>query len=111
VELYPELFARRGINIPGILMAAVHGASTDNAEMYQKIMNEVINAKLKVEIIEVDEPQLQRVTIYATGKNGVVEALNRGGGRLVIKQASPSVAEAKSAAARLNIDVVDNDVA
>ncbi|CQR72369.1 hypothetical protein SOV_13320 [Sporomusa ovata DSM 2662] len=107
VELYPELFARRGINIPGMLMAAVHGAGTDNAGLYRQIMSEVIDSKLQVEIVEVDEPQLQRVTIYATRKNAMIEALNRGGGRLVIKNALPSVAEAKAAARKLHIEVVE----
>ena len=107
VELYPELFARRGINVPGILMAAVYGAATDNSEMYRSIMGKVRNSNLTVEIIEVNEPQLQRITIYATGKNSMLEALNRGGGRLAVKNASPSLAAAKAAARRLNIDIVD----
>ncbi|WP_434130884.1 hypothetical protein KIAC18_002391 [Sporomusa sphaeroides] len=107
IELYPELFARRGINIPGILMAAVHGAATDNAGLYREIMNQVINSGLQVEIVETDEPQVQRVTIYATGKNSMITALNRGGGRLVIKEAVPSVAAAQAAARKLNIDIVD----
>jgi L-serine dehydratase len=107
VELYPELFARRGINVPGILMAAVRGAGTDNYKCYRSIMDEVSKSKLKVEIIEVDEPQLQRITITATGKSAMVEALNRGGGRLVIKNASPSVDIAKQVAKKLDIEVVD----
>lgn len=107
IELYPELFARRGINVPGILMAAVHGAGTDNSELYNKIMEEVIAARLKVEILEVDDPQLQRITIEATGKGAMVEALNRGGGRLAIRSAAPSAAQAREAAQKLNIDVVD----
>lgn len=107
VELYPELFARRGINMPGVLMAAIYGASTDNAELYRKIMDEVSNSKLHVEIVEVEEAQVQRVTIYATGKNAMLEALSRGGGRLAIKNAMPSVAEAKAAALKLNIEVVE----
>jgi L-serine dehydratase len=107
VELYPELFARRGINVPGILMAAVRGAGTDNYKCYRSIMGEVNKSKLKVEIIEVDEPQLQRITITATGKSAMVEALNRGGGRLVIKNALPSVDIAKQVARKLDIEVVD----
>jgi len=107
VELYPELFARRGINIPGILMAAIRGAGTDNSQMYRTIMAEVAKSNLKLEIIEVDEPQLQRITITATGKSAVVEALNRGGGRLVIKNASPSIDAAKRVAKKLGIEVVD----
>ncbi|MBP1765262.1 MAG: hypothetical protein H6Q65_2320 [Firmicutes bacterium] len=107
IELYPELFARRGINVPGILMGAVYGAATDDAKMYREVMGKVLEAKLQVEIIEVDEPQLQRVTVYATEQNAVVEALNRGGGRLVIRNASPSLEEAKQNARALHIDVID----
>lgn len=107
IELYPELFARRGINVPGILMGAIYGAATDNAQMYREVMGKVLEAKLNVEIVEVDEPQLQRITIYAKEQNAVVEALNRGGGRLVIRTASPSVEEARENARALHIDVID----
>lgn len=107
IELYPELFARRGINIPGILMAAVHGAATDNAGLYRDIMDQVLNSGLKIEIVESCAPQVQRVTIYATGKTAMIAALHRGGGCLVIKEAMPSVAAAQAAARQLNIDVGD----
>ncbi len=107
IELYPELFARRGINVPGILMGAVYGAATDDAQMYREVMGKVLDAKLNVEILEVNEPQLQRITIYATEQNAMVEALNRGGGRLVIRKASPSIEEARQNARSLQIDVID----
>jgi L-serine dehydratase len=107
IELYPELFARRGINVPGILMAAVYGAGTDDAVMYREIMERVRKAGIKVEIVEANEPQLQRVTVYASQRDAVVDTLNRGGARLVLRAASPSVEEARRAARELNIDVVD----
>lgn len=107
IELYPELFARRGINIPGILMAAVYGAGTDNAAMYRAVMEKVKDAKLAVEIVEADEYQMQKITIYASGKNAFVEALNRGGGRLAIRNVSCPLQEAKSIARKLNIDIVE----
>lgn len=107
IELYPELFARRGINVPGILMAAIYGAGTDNANLYRCIMDKVKERKLKIEISEVKEYQLQRITVFASEKDAFVEALNRGGGRLVLRSASCSIDEAKSIARKLNIDVVD----
>jgi len=107
IELYPELFARRGINVPGILMGAVLGASTDNGKAYREVIQKVLDKKITVDIVEVDEPQLQRVTIYATEQNAMVEALNRGGARLVLKNASPSKEEARLAAQRLGIVLVD----
>lgn len=106
IELYPELFARRGINVPGILMAAIYGASTDNANLYRTVMDKVNEHKIKVEICEVEEYQLQRITVFATEQDSFVEALNRGGGRLVLRKASCSNDEAKSVARKLNIDVV-----
>lgn len=106
IELYPELYARRGINVPGVLMAAVYGAGTDNAQLYREIMDRVRQAGISVEIIEVDEPQLQRITVYATGRDAMVESFNRGGARLAIRSASPSLEEALAAARKLNIDVV-----
>lgn len=108
IELYPELFVKRGLTIPGILMAAVYGAGPDNSGLSGKIMDQMLAAGLKIEIMEGREPQIQRITIYATGKNSMITALNRDDGRLVIKKAVPSVAEAKAAARRLNIGIVDS---
>jgi len=107
IELYPELFARRGITIPGMLMAAVFGSSTDDAEMYREIMNRVRQDKIKIEILEVEGPQLQQVTVYAKERNSKVVSYNRGGARLVLKDAEPSLAEGLEEARKLNINVVD----
>ncbi|TGE38061.1 serine dehydratase [Desulfosporosinus fructosivorans] len=107
IELYAELFARRGINIPGILMAAVLGASTDNGKAYREIMQRVREEKIKIEIVKVDAPQMQRITVFATEQSSMVEALNRGGARLVLKNARPSLEEACMVAKRLGIVLVD----
>lgn len=107
IELYPELFARRGITVPGMLMAAVFGSRTDDAEMYREIMGRVRQDKLKIEVYEVDGPQLQQVTVYAKERNGKVVSYNRGGARIVLKDAEPSLEEALAEARKLNIYVVD----
>lgn len=107
IELYPELYARRGINVPGILMGAVLGAGTDDGKAYREIMKKVREKKISVEILQVDEPQLQRVTVFAKGRDSMVEALNRGGARLVLKEALPSVEEAAKCAKALGIVLVD----
>jgi L-serine dehydratase len=108
IMLYPELFARRTINIPGVLMGAVYGASTADHEMYEKSVDMVKADGIKVNIIEGHEPSIQRVTITTDKGNTVfVDSLNRGGGRLVLRDAT-DLAKAKAAAERLGIVLVDN---
>ncbi len=107
IELCSELFARRATNIPGILMAAVNGCSTSDAEAYKTIMDEVRDRGIQVEIIEVNEPHVQRVSIEASEQNSFVDTLNRAGARLVLLDASPSREEALSLARKLNIVVID----
>jgi len=107
IELYPELFVRRGINVPGILMGAVYGAHTGDSSMYHEVMGKVLTKEIEVEILQVDEPQVQRITVAASERDGMVDSLNRGGGRVVIRDASPNKDEALSAAQKLGIVVVD----
>ena len=107
IELYSELFARRAINVPGILMAAVDGAGTSDADAYREILAEVRRRGIEVEILEVDEPSVQRVTIEAEKQNSMVDSLNRGGARLVLRDASPSVERAREIAEELNIVLID----
>lgn len=107
IELYGELFARRGINVPGIIMAAVLGAGTDDGKAYREIMGIVKEKNIKVEIVKVDEPQMQRITVFASEGDAMVEALNRGGARVVLKNARPSLEEADRAARRLGIVLAD----
>lgn len=107
IELYPELFARRGINIPGILMAAVFGASTADHKMYAEIMETVEKMGIEVEVLKAEEYQLQRITIKTDEMTSVVDALNRGGGRLVLRDASPSKEKAIEVANKLGIVLVE----
>ena len=105
IELYQELFARRGINVPGILMAAVYGAGTDNSQLYREVMHKVAGEGIEVEILQVNEPQLQKITVVASEKTGMVTALNRGGGRLALVKASDNE-EACRVAKKLGIELV-----
>ncbi len=107
VELYPELFARRGINIPGILMGAVFGATTADYKMYSQIMQKVKDMGIDVEISEVQEYQLQKITIETTQTSVMVDTLNRGGGRLVLRDSRPSKEKAKEIANKLGIVLVE----
>lgn len=106
VELYPELFARRAINIPGVLMGAVFGASTSDYEMYNKSVAMVKEMGIEVDIQEGHEESIQRITIETDEMTSMVDTLNRGGGRLVLRDAKPSLAEAVEAAKKMGIVLV-----
>jgi L-serine dehydratase len=106
IELYPELFARRAINVPGILMGAVYGASTADSQSYHQILNELPRLGITVEIKEANEPQLQRVTLETSAGRVIVDARNRGGGRLALVEAIPSLEAALEAAQKLGIVIV-----
>lgn len=107
VELYPELFARRGINIPGIMMASVFGSSTADHKMYKEALGEVEKMGIEVEIVKVDEYAIQRVTIETDKGTVMVDSLNRGGGRLVLRDAIPSREKALQVANELGIVLVE----
>jgi L-serine dehydratase len=107
IELYPELFARRAINVPAIVMGGVYGASTEDGKTYAEVMNRVKADGVAVEILEVPDYQLQRVTLEAAEGGSMVAALNRGGARLVLLDARPGRDPALAAAERLGIVVVE----
>ncbi len=107
VELYPELFARRSINIPGVLMGAVYGASTSDYEMYNKAVQMVKDNGIQVDIVEGKEHSIQKIIIETDQMSCFVDTLNRGGGRLVLRDASPSLEKAVEAAKRLGIVLVE----
>jgi len=109
VELADELFARRGINVPSILMAAVYGAHTGDSVMYGQVMDRLRGSDVAIEVVKAAVPHLQRITIEATEDGSMVDALNQGGGRLIIRDARPSRAEALTVAKRLNIVVVGEE--
>lgn len=107
IELYSELFARRAINVPGILMAAVDGAGTSDADAYREILAEVRRRGIEVEILEVNEP------VGPEGDDRGGKAEFHGGfpqprrRRLVLRDASPSVERAREIAEELNIVLID----
>ncbi len=103
IELYPELFARRAINVPGVLMGAVFGSPTSDYKMYGEAVAKVKEMGIEVEIVEGHEEQIQKITIQTDRMTCWVDTLNRGGGRVKLRDASPSLAEAKAAAERLGI--------
>ena len=108
IELYPELFARRTINIPGVLMGAIYGCSTSDYEMYEVAVDKVKADGIKVNIVRGEEYQIQKVTILTDkGTTVQVDTLNRGGGRLVLRDAVPSLEKAQEAAKKLGIVVVE----
>lgn len=105
IELTLDLFSRRAINVPGILMGAVYGASTEDIESYRKVVGDVLKQGLPVELVEVSEPEVQRIRIETDQGIAMVDSRNRGGGRLTIVDALPSREEAVAAAKRLGIVV------
>lgn len=107
IDLYPELFARRGINIPGILMGAVYGASTSDGMMYRSVMDKVRKDGVEVVINQVGEHQMQRVTIEADEQNSMVDARNRGGGRLALANVEPDLQRCLELAKSLYIEIVE----
>lgn len=106
IDLYPELFARRGINIPGILMGAVYGASTADGIMYKEVMDRVKEDGIEISINQVDEYQLQRVTIEASDGGSMVDARNRGGGRIALAHVKPDLDRCMQLAKSLQIEIV-----
>lgn len=107
IEFCPEMFARRTINVPGVLMAAVNGCATDDAKGYATILSEVQERDIEVEVVQVEEPQVQKVIITATEQNSFVDSLNRAGARLVLRDASAPREEVLALAEKLNIVIID----
>ena len=107
IDLTIDLFVRRAINVPAILMGAIYGAKTDDVEMYHSVFQRPEIKEIEVKINKVDIPEVQRIRIETTEKSAMVDARNRGGGRVAIIDATPSVKEAIRAAVRLGIEVVE----
>lgn len=109
IELYPELFARRGINLPGILMGAVFGSSTSDYRSYDQAVEKVRNLGIEVEIKETQEHQVQRITIETDQVSSQVDSLNRGGGRLVLRNAIPDYDQAVKIAEDLGLVLAEDN--
>ena len=107
VALTIDLFSRRAINVPAILMGAIYGARTDDVELYHKVLELPEIKNIEIKISKVDIPEVQRIRIETTEKSAMIDARNRGGARLAIIAAKPSLEEALNAAEKLGIEVVD----
>jgi L-serine dehydratase len=105
IELTTDLFSRRAINVPGILMGALYGASTSDIESYRKVVPDVLQRGIPVKLTQIAEPEVQRIWLETREGSFMVNSLNRGGGRLAIIDALPSREEALAAAKRLGIVV------
>ena len=92
-----KVFAARGY----------HGASTQDIKAYHNVLREITRQGIAVDIRQVSQPEVQRIHVEATGRNAFVDALNRGGGRLKLVDAKPSLAAAQTAAARLGIKLAE----
>jgi L-serine dehydratase len=105
IDLTADLFSRRAINVPAILMAAIYGTPTGDADMYKRVLDLPELKHIQIKVNRIEEPQVQRIRIEASEKSAMLDARNRGGGRVAIIQAEPSVQEALDAAKRLGIEV------
>ena len=107
IDLTIDLFSRRAINVPAILMGAIYGAKTDDIERYHKVFELPEIKNIEVKINKIDTPEVQRIRIETNDKSAELDARNRGGGRVAIIDAKPSVQEAIHAAERLGIELTD----
>lgn len=107
IDLTTDLFSRRAINVPAILMGAIYGSKTDNIELYHKIFELPEIRGIEIKVNKVDIPEVQRIRIHATETSAMVDARNRGGGRVAIVAAKPSLEEALHVAVELGIEIVD----
>ncbi len=103
IELYPELFARRAINVPGVLMGAVFGSPTSDYKIYGEAVQRVKDMGIEVEIVEGHVEQIQKITIVTDEMTAWVDTLNRGGGRVKLRDAGPSLQLATQAAKDMGI--------
>jgi len=108
IGLTPDLFARRAINVPGILMGAVLGASTKDIQAYHRVLKEVAKKGIEVQIYHIPEPEVQKIAIQATKTSAEVDSLNRGGRRIKLVDAKPSLKKAIQAAEKLGIKLAQN---
>jgi L-serine dehydratase len=105
IELTHDLFSRRAINVPGILMGALYGSRTDDIDSYRRVVGDVLRRGLPVELLPVAEPEVQRIRLETKEERVMVDSRNRGGGRLAIMDALPSKEAALAAAKELGIVV------
>jgi L-serine dehydratase len=107
IELTTDLYSRRSINVPAILMGAVFGSHTSDGEMYAKVMDLPAVRAIDVSLKELDMPEVQRIRITAEDASVWLDSRNRGGARVAIVAAEPSREAAIAAARALGIQLVD----
>jgi L-serine dehydratase len=107
IELTKDLYSRRSINVPAILMGAVFGSHTSDGEMYAKVMDMPEVRAADISLKELAEPEVQRIRITTDRGSVWLDSRNRGGARVAIVDAEPSRDAAVAAAHRLGIQVVD----
>jgi L-serine dehydratase len=107
IELTKDLYSRRSINVPAILMGAVFGSHTSDGEMYAKVMDLPEVRAIDVSLKELAEPEVQRIRITTDQGAVWLDSRNRGGARVAIVDAQPSRDAAVAAARKLGIQVVD----
>ena len=107
IELTKDLYSRRSINVPAILMGAVFGSHTSDGEMYSKVMDTPEVKAIDISLKEISEPEVQRIRIFADERLVWLDARNRGGARVSIVDAEPSRDEAIAAARALGIQIVN----
>jgi L-serine dehydratase len=107
IELTKDLYSRRSINVPAILMGAVFGSHTSDGEMYAKVMDMPEVKAIDISLKELAEPEVQRIRVTTDRGEVWLDSRNRGGARVAIVDAGPSRDAAVAAARKLGIQVVD----
>ncbi|MBI2225021.1 MAG: serine dehydratase [Betaproteobacteria bacterium] len=107
IDLTKDLYSRRAINVPAILMGAVFCSHTSDGAMYAKVMDMPEVRAIDISLKELDVPEVQRIRITAEERSVWLDSRNRGGARVAIVNAEPSREAAIEAAHTLGIQVVD----
>lgn len=107
IELTKDLYNRRSINVPAILMGAMFGSHTSDGEMYGKVMDLPAIKNLDITLSEIEEPEVQRIRLTTDEGSVWIDSRNRGGARVAIVDCDPSVEAALAAAKDLGIQIVN----
>ncbi len=107
IELTKDLYSRRSINVPAILMGAVFGSHTSDGEMYAKIMETPEVRSIDISLKELEAPEVQRIRVTTEEGSVWLDSRNRGGARVAIVDAQPSREAAIEAARKLGIQITD----
>lgn len=106
IDLCPELFSQRSLNVPVILNSSVYGTAVADGSTAAEILSRVRGDAVVVKVNRVEEPQMQRISVQASERNSMVAASNRGGGRLALIAVEPDLDECLELAGELQIAIV-----